>query len=155
MIYLINTIIKVVCKLGLISAEEILLCADIVKNRMDVVVKEAREEMKTEFANVSFISCTTDHWFEAYNNQDYMTITVQYYDSKSHKLATRVIGTFAVEDKTGEITIKYFAMWILSTPATSCSSERNFSAAGFILSHRNRLKLKLLMVYCCLDRILI
>ena len=108
MIYLINTIIKVVCKLGLISAEEILPCADTVKNRMDVIVKEVREEMKTEFANVSFISCTTDHWFEAYNTQDYMTITVQYYDSKSHKLATRVIGTSAVDDKTGETTIKYF-----------------------------------------------
>ena len=32
------------------------------------------------------------------------------------------------------------AFWLLSAPATSCSSERNFSAAGLIYDHRPRLK---------------
>lgn len=31
------------------------------------------------------------------------------------------------------------AKWVLSAPATSCASERNFSAAGFTMDHRNRL----------------
>lgn len=31
------------------------------------------------------------------------------------------------------------AMWLLSAPSTSCASERNFSTAGYIMDHRNRL----------------
>ena len=38
--------------------------------------------------------------------------------------------------------LSLIALWLLSCPATSCSSERNFSTAGFIVAHRNRLNPK-------------
>ena len=104
----IDTIIKIIAVKGRIDAKDLLPCADTVKNHVVSMAKEGRSVLKEILSTVPYINCTTDHWYESYNNVDYMTITIHYLDPSSLTLKNRVIGTFEVNDKTSKLTEEQF-----------------------------------------------
>lgn len=108
MMAFVDTIIQIAAQKGRINPKELLPCADTVKNHFVATATETRDKMKQELAKVPFINCTTDHWKELDTNQDFMTITIHYFDPTKSSLTNRVIGTFAVDNKTSAAIENYF-----------------------------------------------
>lgn len=100
MVLFVDTIIDVATTTGRVSAEQLLPCADTVKNHITKMAINVRTLIKSLLANVPYINCTSDHWMETDSNIEYMTVTIHYVNPNTLQLVNRVIGTFAVKDKT-------------------------------------------------------
>lgn len=106
---MIQFIIGLVTKRGLIDAATLLPSGDSVKNHIDSIDKKLRVKLIKEMETVNYVNCTSDHWKEDYSKRDYMAITVHYSDPKDGRLISRVIGSFEVEKKTALVTERQFA----------------------------------------------
>lgn len=73
------------------------------------MVKDMKEKLKESLTSVPYINGTTDHWHEPDNERDFMSVTIHYVDPRSLKLTNRIIGTFAVDDRSGFATEKCFS----------------------------------------------
>lgn len=105
---MIQAIIKLASVKGQMDAAKLLPTADTVKNHLNTLDKNMRTNLRNHLLSIPSINATTDHWKDDYVGQSYMTITIHYIDNSSFKIQSRVIGTFAVENKTAAVTLSEF-----------------------------------------------
>lgn len=104
-----NALIEVGATRGKVTAKDLLSIANTVKNHVIQLAKDARLKLKEELNGVQYVSCTTDHWTHIETNQEFVTVTVHYFQPVTNGIKNRVIGTFAVDDKTSLLTRSHFA----------------------------------------------
>ena len=101
---LIQHVIKVACAKGSVNAKQLLPTADTVKSHLFKLDQKMRQNLIKRLQSIDYVNGTTDHWTDKYSALSYMTVTLQYFDTKSKTIKSRVIGTFDVDDKTAMTT---------------------------------------------------
>lgn len=105
---LVQEIIKITSKRGLIKAEDLLPSAETVRNHTVTLYDQIKTKLIDDVKSIESVNCTTDHWMEKYSGQNYMTITIQHFNNDSKQLINLILGTFPVTDKKSITTIDNF-----------------------------------------------
>ena len=105
---MIETIIQVVAKLGVVDVNEIVPCKETLRNHFKSLFEELRTNLIKYLSSIDYINCTTDHWRETMSGASYMTVCIHYFEEQSKSLRSRIIATFEVGDKCALTTSNHF-----------------------------------------------
>lgn len=79
---MIQTIIQVTSRIGMIDVDQIVPCKQTVRNHTDTLYQKIKLNLTSFLETIDSINCTTDHWKDNQSSANYMTISIHYYNKK-------------------------------------------------------------------------